>query len=307
MAERHGAKVTEEMDLDEITHLIYRPGYERSEKVRRAFAKKNDIHVVPISWFLDSLLQSRPIHEAMVSLKAIPDTPTPVGKGTVLPHHGHPFYAANAEDYEILTPEEREAMKQETEALRQEAASKGAARRETSVVAGSSAAAGGAAGGAADMRTVPPLPQFGPLKTHRTPLAQVQCSKHLFTGISFVFSPSCETEGFPLIAKEHGAREVRLQLETSAAPMDLSTATHVVYHNSDKKSSFMLDAVSQLLPSGSPASAAAPSTVAGGAAFLVSQQWFEDCLLMNERIPELGPYTPSEKLLTTLQKKKAKQ
>ena len=278
MAERHGATVLEELDMNVVTHLIYRPGYERSDKVRRALGK--GISCVPINWMLDSLLQSRPIHESMVELKAIPDTVAPLGRSSTLPHHGHPYYVACAEDYHLFSPEERAAQKAELEAKQKQK------NGDTSgPTVGTPTTLSTAALPLKADDKVPPLPQFGPLRQRKLPLPAIPGNMHLFHGLVFCFSPEIASdEEVATAAKGKGVNSI------SQDPNDGAT-THLIYSYGDRKSNFLIDNLSLL---------------ESRTLQFVTQQWFEDCIMMNEILPNLGPYVPSDKLIGTLQKKRQK-
>ena len=102
MAERHGALCVATFEA-RVTHLIYRPGYERSDKVRAALDKH--IPALPIQWMLDSLLQSRQMYADQFRLFYVPAEASALPQGIELPHHQHPFYVMNCEEYAV-SPEQ---------------------------------------------------------------------------------------------------------------------------------------------------------------------------------------------------------
>jgi hypothetical protein len=76
-----------------------------------------------------------------------------------------------------------------------------------------------------------------------------------------------------------------------AIPALMNRVTHVVYHHTDKKEQTLV-------------LAAQPHKISkAGKPFLCTSVWLEDCLLLGELLPPTGPYVPTAKLLTTLQKK----
>lgn len=103
MAERHGATCSTTFDPYTVNILIYRPGYERSEKCRECVLMHKNIPCVPISWMLDSLLHTRQIHPSLYALVSIPEVATATVKSSQLPHHEHPFYVLNEKEYAIPT------------------------------------------------------------------------------------------------------------------------------------------------------------------------------------------------------------
>jgi hypothetical protein len=272
MAEAHGAKCEVDFIPDRVTHLIYRPGYERSEKVRAAITRLG-IRCMPITWVLDSLLQSRALHESLYRLSEVPTQALPTGSGAMLQHYHHPYFAAHYSTFSIPGldcggPE-------------------GASTR--SKMVGSSAAAS-----REDDRL--DLPQLRAIPTvERRVAAQAWPttvgSTDLFLGASMFFAsaPASDDEGQAreraIIA--HGARVVR----------DLGDATHVIYNVDDKKS----DAMQQAVVLRDDRTAQGDESLV-----LATEAWLLDCLFLNEAVPPAAMYAPSDKLLSTLRKKAAR-
>ena len=60
MAERHGAQIESNFDPEVVTALVYRPGYERSDKVRLCVEQYPvKIPCLPVTWMLECMLQAR--------------------------------------------------------------------------------------------------------------------------------------------------------------------------------------------------------------------------------------------------------
>eukprot|EP00759_Apiculatamorpha_spiralis_P014893 PhF_6_TR21657/c4_g3_i1/m.30862 len=102
MAQAHGADCVAEFDVrstKQITHLIYRRGYERSDKVRAAVSN-TQIFVVPVEWMLDCMMARQRLPEAEIRLITIPVRALPLDPtATTLEHHKHPYYVANQERF----------------------------------------------------------------------------------------------------------------------------------------------------------------------------------------------------------------
>eukprot|EP01065_Artemidia_motanka_P041441 TRINITY_DN5371_c0_g2_i6.p1 TRINITY_DN5371_c0_g2~~TRINITY_DN5371_c0_g2_i6.p1 ORF type:complete len:318 (+),score=95.45 TRINITY_DN5371_c0_g2_i6:147-1100(+) len=70
IAEQRGAQPLDSLD-ESMTHLIYREGYERSEKVRRALKMKGDnVKVLIADWFYQSVNLGMALDEAPYDLRA---------------------------------------------------------------------------------------------------------------------------------------------------------------------------------------------------------------------------------------------
>ncbi|ORC91974.1 uncharacterized protein TM35_000041880 [Trypanosoma theileri] len=305
MAERHGAICVVPFDLTQINLLIYRTGYERSDKVRKCVENDNSVPAVPVTWMLDCLLQSRQIHTALYRLNSIPAVAQPAGKGTVLPHHQHPYYLMNVEEYAIPTsfPAER--------------------KKKSSIGAGKDIPLGADA-------NLPPFfelqdyqytnvnifkavcdtlgsknlgdddnNQYDDEREKRERLANIEIlkceqrhnhvDKLLFSGMKFLLTPSLESDPEVTQALKSCGGSIISLSEGSIPELLRSSVTHVLYGQGEKKSDVMIEAaqVKKEFP---------------GLA-LLQVNWAEDCFMLGEVIPPYGQYVPTQKLLETLSKK----
>lgn len=296
MAERHGATCATNFDAGSVSVLIYRPGYERSDKVRLCVEKLETIPCVPISWMLDSLLQSRQIHPVLYRLATVPSVALPTVRGPSLPHHQHPYYVLNAEEHAIgPLPGKPTSASQRTPAS-------GASLAKV---------------GNVDLPQLPDLqdPQwvaFGDVWDAAMAIdtsdkgqdieASVLRSKgiellvqassdnrvqpQLFRGVHILLSEALRKDlRVADVIISHGAK---VSDALDGIPMDV---THVVYHPDDKKSPLLIESAFQMGQAGSTLK-------------LATSTWLEDCLMLGEMIPLSGIYCPTAKLLATLQKKR---
>ncbi|EAN76946.1 uncharacterized protein TEOVI_000404700 [Trypanosoma equiperdum] len=307
MAERHGATCMVELDFGRVNVLVYRPGYERSEKVRKCVEAGRGVFVVPITWMLDCLLQSRQIHPSLFHLAAIPLVPQPTVKGMDLPHHHHPYYVMNVKEYTLA-----------------------AAGR---AVADGAIAAREVVTSPENMK-LPPTFQIPELRYTNIDIYEAVCSaagegrlvekedEHsddvregrnratdievfkgdqrnnrvnnaLFSGIKFLLTPVLESN--PLVVKALVACGGRVIISSHGKLGELlrNSTTHVLYDHSEKKCPILIEA------------AHVKKTVPG--LILVQSNWAEDCMIFKELIPPYGPYAPSAKLMETLEKKYKKR
>ncbi|CUG86086.1 Hypothetical protein, putative [Bodo saltans] len=310
MAERHGAVCDVVFDVSHTNVLVYRPGYERSDKVRLCLTRYTHIPCVPISWLLDSLLQSRQIHPVLYRLQAVPTVALPTVRGPLLPHHQHPYYVLNAEEYALGPLPGKDANK-----LRMAATSSnvqdlnGALGIDLGVIPDAIWTTCSPIEAAAVASFMSPSMTGDDIddddredkKTRQKEEAssstsagielfltlsrQNKINRTLLEGMVFVLSES-------LVAQDN----VRTVIEACGGAVVSSDhleteATTVLYHNEDKKEALMIDACR-----------AASSTRKGLLSF-ATYTWLEDCLMLGELIPMVEQYTPSAKLKATLAKK----
>lgn len=325
MAERHGAVCEMVFDPATTNLLIYRPGYERSDKVRLCVERYHNIHCIPISWLLDSLLQSRQIHPVLYRLQSVPSVALPTVRGPVLPHHQHPFYVMHAEEYAlgplpntnggaalqrqksaaammaqdasaivpadlITTPEpvwqSVSIWDAASDALQRAQFSDAEQRddddeEEATSVRRTHGSSSGAAG------------RNGGLECFVHLLRNNRLNRSLFQGFVFVLSPALRQ------GETHDAI-VRILQALGAAVADPSStadvasllvfATHVLYHNDDKKDPLMVEACQA-------------SVTTNPNIQMATTAWIEDCMMLDEAIPITDVYGPSSKLRSTLLKK----
>lgn len=333
MAERHGARIEANFDPEVVTTLVYRPGYERSDKVRLCIEQYSmKIPCLPITWMLECMLQARRLHPNLFRLQFVPSVALPTSKGSVLPHHQHPFYVQNVAEYALFPsqlPENQHA------AL--------VAEKTAAALGGSSIKNRGAA--AADASTgLPPPPQYdvpalkmavidvfdGAAAASET--AQRRQTSGTFGGPPA--SPAAETTESPLnalfdasaasaqnrvlfrglviaLSESLGARDAVIRslrargAQVVTLPGDFATtgdasghplfvASHATHfvYGHEDKKS-----TGTMLAARSVASGLAPSMR------LAESTWLEDCVMLGELLPLAAPYIPTAKLLSTLQKK----
>eukprot|EP00796_Vickermania_ingenoplastis_P006166 gene6166-4444_t len=315
MAERHGAVCN--VDFNEnVNLLVYRPGYERSEKCRQCL-KSGKMIAVPIRWMLDSLLESRQIRLALYQLNYIPEVASRTSTGCNLPHYQHPFFLLKAKEYGIpssFPPTLLDYLEQQG----------------GSAVAPSSPSAGPSGEAAPPSAGAPPFFEIEPvshvvLDIYQSALDVLKGKQHqekadrgsgeskdkrgveivsseqhrswvdtmLFSGMVIVLSVS--------LSNDNNLREL---LSMCGAQVVLSgndilrtlrsEATHVVYHRDDKKTDFVIHA-------------AHVKQVERPGLVLCESSWIEDCFLLGELIPPYGMYGPSDKLMETLKKNSKSQ
>ncbi|KEG13011.1 hypothetical protein DQ04_01271110 [Trypanosoma grayi] len=307
MAERHGATCMVQFDLSQVNLLVFRPGYERSDKVRKCVEGDDPrTPAVPITWMLDCLLQSRQIHTALYRICAIPAVAQPTGKGPVLPHHKHPFYLMNMEEYAIPTsfpPEKKPRKSSATSAMNIPPSTDANFPpffdvqdfQYTNVdIFQAVCTTANATGVLVDEQD-----DYGEARETRKRTANIEIlnceqrhnrvDKMLFSGMKFLLTPSLESDEVVISAlKACGAQVIRPS-EGSLVNLLRTTVTHVLYSYSEKKSNVMIEA------------AQAKKVVPG--LTLAQANWAEDCLMLGEVIPAYGEYVPTAKLMETLSKK----
>lgn len=270
MAEAHGARVTTDFPQG-VTHLIYRPGYERSEKVKQSMTKFG-IRCMPIAWMLDSMLQSRELFENLYRLQSIPAQALPTSSGVMLAHYQHPFYVANAEVFQIPGYD-------------------GGGPESASLVKNNEAQKTGQPGEPAGFPKLQQIPEV----VDRVAAAHypVGSGNPVLFGDSFFFFtyPSTEGDNRDLAIEKHGGRVLTDTIEG---------ANYIVYHPDDKKGELMQQAVLYH-----------DSEVAkgeeGNVPVFVTINWLLDCFFLDEVVPTTASvYGPTEKLLNTLRKKAAR-
>lgn len=317
MAERHGAVCMMEFTSD-VNLLVYRPGYERSDKCRRC-VESGPAVAVSIRWMLDSLLETRQIHPSIHQLKFIPDVATTTPKGTDLPHYQHPYFVLKAKEYAIPTsfpPTMLDILDQRQEQQRQKEQESSNNKKE------STAQKSAEDGSRPPFFDVLPLTQsmldvydsaLGVLKgvnnnrntdgefigdrKDRTGVEIIASEQHrskvdamLFSGMTMVISPALAANNTMREVLVLSGAKVIVGDENLSSSVLREDATHVVYHRDDKKSNFLITA------------AHIKQTKRPGL-LLCESSWIEDCLLLGEVIPPYSMYAPSAKLMETLQKK----
>lgn len=264
MAEAHGATCLAEQLPDVVTHLLYRPGYERSEKVRAAFRSR--ICCVPINWMLDSLLQSRMLHESLYRLEGIPTEALPTSSSTILPHHQHAYFMQHHETFALQGAGARQVG---SAAKQLQAALVNKAHAQLKIDA---------------PPPLDPIPALVPRVT--AAVWQTKPSpgaRSMFRGLRFCFAGDEIAEEASAAVAAHGGVVVS----------DPSNSTHVVFTSDTKKSSIMLSAVQHLDVCGED-----------DAPFVfVASNWLLDCMYIESLVPPYGPYTATSKLLATLRKR----
>ncbi|EPY30579.1 hypothetical protein STCU_03996 [Strigomonas culicis] len=312
MAERHGAVCMTKFDPKRVNLLLYRPGYERSEKCRVCVERYIHINAVPITWLLDSLLQSRQIHPSLYRLNSIPAVAQATVRGSDLPHHQHPYYQINKDDYAIPTsfPQKRAGA---TAVVRSGKA--GAVPTEmgemlppffaveplqytnVDIYEATIACVAGKnkeGGGAEDMEDeVEQRRKTGGVELLLAQQALSRVDKMLFSGIVFVLSPAlCAKASIAETLEKCGATV--LKAEGNVEALLRTKATHVLYAHEDKKCSLMLIAAHLV------------STDLPGLK-LAQSNWVEDSLMLGEVPPLYGMYVPTPKLMETLNRKHSKK
>lgn len=307
MAERHGAVCLTRFDPTTVNILVYRPGYERSEKCRACIEKYTHIPAVSISWMLDSLLQSRQIHVSFYRLLTIPDVANPTVRGTNLPHHQHPFYLINKVDYSIPTSflPEKKVAKELAVKLEDHSISAGMnlplppffeinAPQYTNVnvyTAAVNCAAAKITGSAAN-------DEDDEVEEHKAGahidliLSQQDNNRidpMLFSGCRMVLSPTLASQKDVVHALKSCGANLGNTVDQLRDCMS-EEATYVIFHQQDKKCELMI-AAAQMQRTDLPRLQLAQSN------------WLEDCLMLGELLPLSGMYVPTAKLLETLSKK----
>ena len=320
MAERHGARCTNVFDPQVVTTLVYRTGYERSDKVRLCVERYMRIPCVPVAWMLDLLLQSRQIHPSLYRLQAVPAVALPTVRGSNLPHQQHPFFVMNADEYALSTSITAQTLKRQGSSTLTGVATAGGTRSGADGKAGiprtrpvpdaefeaadvwkAAAAASLSARSVATYSIVSQTEQEDDfegdqarsgqkgLELFARQLSGNKCDPFLFRGLKFILSESlaCDPAVGQVLAA-FGASIVTLDpaLKDQALVDFISqSSSYLVYHSNDKKRDLLIHAA-----------VAKPVT-------LCSSTWVEDCLMLGEVLPVGGPYVPTTKLLNTLQKK----
>ena len=307
MAERAGAKCAVDFDLGTLTTLIYRPGYERSDKVKLCVERHSStVNTVSINWMLDSLLQSRQIHPSLYRLTQIPAVALPTVKGIILPHHQHPYYVVNAEEYSISPLPQQQArivLKSKTQSGDVEPPPKArevpAFQWVTVPIFQAAAEALGV-----DKPTIvsdAEVDEFENTARRSRGVEVLKAAKNrrnpkLFAGVVFALSEALSKDAAIKAALTNfGAKVADVNPSDFAASIKEAGVTHVLYDHDDKKSDMLISATALL------------ETDGGAAPVFCEANWAEDCLTLDEMLPCVGPYVPTAKLLATLAKKRAKR
>eukprot|EP00758_Cryptobia_borreli_P001581 Tbor_TRINITY_DN2358_c0_g1::TRINITY_DN2358_c0_g1_i2::g.94::m.94 len=311
IVERYGASVSNSLDIATVTALIYRPGYERSDKVKLVVEKYSaTIPALPISWVLDSVLQSRQIHPALYRLKLIPAVALPTVKGNILPHHQHPFFMIHADEYALFPiPKADDGAGNGCLVLKSKAAEGQVEpppkprtiapfqwERVDILTAAAQATSSrnitdnsGDEGEGFDGRTECLSKGVDFLKRNKS-----KVNPKLFQGVIFALTESLEDNKTVVTALQaFGGRVVKLDKTNVCRSLKECLVTHLIFNKADKKGQYMIDA----------------SVVAGerNCPIFCDVLWVEDCLLLDEIIPAVDPYIATEKLLQTLGKKRMKR
>lgn len=328
MAERHGAMCSVDFD-DKVNLLVYRPGYERSDKCRRCISS-NRVSAVPIIWMLDSLLETRQISISFYRLTAVPEVAKCTTSGSSLPHYEHPFFLLKAKEYAIPSSFPMSMQDKLTS---------------SNVVGGTTKLSSIGSpvthkrrvlkriGEAPEDGPIPPFFEIHPLTSEMIDVyesalnalnrkAKVEGSMSendfledfrerkgveiiasaekyskvdtmLFSGMTMMLSSSLvENRRIPEILRRCGANI--LSYAESPTEFIISNVTHIVYHRFDKKSDFLVQA------------AHVKATKRPGLV-LCESTWLEDCLMLGEVIPPYKVYNPSSTLMETLNKRYGKR
>ncbi|CAD2216540.1 hypothetical protein AGDE_12456 [Angomonas deanei] len=311
MAERHGAVCLPKFDPRQVNLLIYRMGYERSEKCRACLEKYTHVHVVPITWMLDSLLQSRQIHPMLYRLTSIPAVAQPTVKGTNLPHHQHPYFQINKDDYAIPTSfPQKKGGEQPLKAIKGISMKAGEVPPDmadklppffdidplqyTNVDVFEAALKCGAAKGKAaaaddDNDEIEERRKGAGIELLASQSALNKVDKMLLSGITAALSPALQKNDKIIKTLEMCGAKV-LKVDGSVEDALKNEATHVLYAHEDKKSDMMIVAA-HLVATDLPGLQLAQSN------------WVEDSLILGELLPLYGMYVPTPKLMETLNKK----
>ncbi|CCW68970.1 unnamed protein product [Phytomonas sp. Hart1] len=322
MVERHGAVCIPKFDPVTVNLLLYRQGYERSEKCRLCVEYHTHIPAVPITWMMESLMQSRQIRPALYRLNSIPALAGSSMIGNVIPHHNHPYYHLNKGDYAIPTSFPRNnslnSMTFPSSASRNGSFDSKLHLNPVGDVnmpspfdvdpplftnVGVFDAVVGCTERASHAHTVIDTTKDNSIpgaRKGKPEIHLIQCmQKHnvinpiLFTGIRAVLSPSLEKCKTVLKALQACGATVMSPCANLEQALR-SGITHIIYSHDDKKSDFMI------------ASAYLKSSAFHNVQ-LIQSNWLEDCLLVGESIPAYGMYVPTVKLMETLNKKGAKR
>jgi hypothetical protein len=224
---------------------------------------------------LDSLLQSRQLHESIYRLEAVPAEAMPTSNSTVLQHHQHPYFMQH---YEEFIPEGVTSNAHSGSAAQQlQAALMNRAQKATKMEA---------------PPKLEPIPELVPRLRGATFVTNPSAAaRSLFRGMRFVFAGDELADDATPAIEAHGGKVLK-------GPGSLQAATHVVFTSADKKSDTMLGAVEEL-----------QRRADGGLAALtlVASNWLLDAMFLESAPPALGPYTATEKLLATLAKRLSKR
>lgn len=312
IVERYGGVVVNSLDTSTVTGLIYRPGYERSDKVKLVVEKYSaTIPALPINWVLDSVLQSRQIHPALYRLKAIPAVALPTVKGNLLPHHQHPFFVIHADEYALFPlPKAGEGangsclvLKSKTVEGEVEPPPKPRNippfqwQRVDILTAAAQAASGNTTDKMKECEDGEEFEGRTERLSHGIDFLKGNKSKrnpNLFQGLVFALTESLEANKAAVTALTNfGARVVKLDKDNVRGSIKDSAVTHLIYNKADKKGDYMIDASALAEEPNSP--------------MFCDCLWIEDCLLLDEIIPTVEPYVATDKLIQTLGKKRSKK
>ncbi|EAN97013.1 hypothetical protein C3747_1g330 [Trypanosoma cruzi] len=309
MAERHGATCIVDFDVSQVNVLVYRPGYERSDKVRRCVEGGiSNVFVVPITWMLDCLLQSRQIHVGLYRLTSIPAVAQPTGKGPVLPHHQHPYYLMNVEEYAIPTSFSQNRQKEANGSPNNVLVNANAnlppcfevPELQYTNVDVFEAVCNAQKGKASVEDDQENYEDARETRKRAANIGIFSCEQRhnrvdsfLFSGMKFLLTPSLESNPHLTRALKLCGAQIVSSSEGSLGKLLRTAVTHVLYDHGEKKCDVMIEAanVKKELPG----------------LTLAKVNWAEDCLILGELVPPCGHYVPTEKLLATLSKKFARR
>nr|VDZ49124.1 hypothetical_protein_conserved [Leishmania donovani] len=114
----------------------------------------------------------------------------------------------------------------------------------------------------------------------------------LFSGMNVVLTPSLQGQTAVVMTIQRCGGKIAEKRESLEATLR-NNVTHVIYSHEDKKDDVMIQAA-HLISTNLPGLQLAQSN------------WLEDCLILGELLPLRGMYTPTAKLLETLNKKYTK-
>ncbi len=291
MAEAHGARVTNDFPQG-VTHLIYRPGYERSEKVRMSIARLG-VKCMPIAWMLDSMLQSRELYEGLYKLTQIPAQALPTSSGVMLAHYQHPFYVGNSDSFQI--PGYDGGGPESASLVKKNESGGGSGGVSSSISGGGGSGSGGQSGPTTDPAGFPklqPIPEVVP-RVAAAHYPSESGNSMLFADCNFYFT---------FAATEGDNREAAIEIHGGKVLTNntMEGTNYFIYHPEDKKSEDMIQAI--LYHDNEVAKGDE-----GNPPVFVNVNWLLDCFFLDEIVPPTSFYMPTEKLMSTLRKKAARK
>ncbi|KAG8347224.1 hypothetical protein ERJ75_001741900 [Trypanosoma vivax] len=293
MAERHGATCAADLDLNSVNMLVYRPGYERSEKVRKCVDGHSNIVVVPVTWMLDCLLQSRQINPSTYALTAIPVVSQPTVRGPDLPHYQHPYFFMNVMEYSLSSVFAEEVGKGKASDPMQRAAAASVGMEmppdvriqeaQYTNVRVFDAVCNIISGKGTDKAGEELFDEDREERSLKATIEILKCEQRnsrlnngLFRGMNFLLAPTLEANAS--ISKALTACGANVMTATPDTLTNLlrTSVTHVLYSDKDLQSPLVAKA------------AEVRKEIRG--LTVANLSWAEDCLMMGEAIPAYGQY-----------------